>query len=374
MKKSILNTAITLAMSTALLSGAALNTLALADTLPADSPASDLSVAASINTDQTGSVETGSAEVSTTDTVVESTIIAESITENPATETSLSKAEDNKEVSDKNQMYSGMGVGAIAGTVVAGPVGFVVGGLIGALIGSEQSIAEEDTDELQQTTLAVADDSPGETVAYTASSDDLFSTDTSGEQNTTHDGIQVAQLGAIEPVLDEDVYTRQDELVDILTADLSLDVYFRSGSTDIESFYPARLAAIADLLNTMDSLEIHLDGYTDRRGDKSQNIALANERIETVRQQLIDAGVDESRIISRAFGEMKMVSAPGDLDGYTFDRKVVIRFERKTVDSIHSMKTALSEMDADDVSADVSANDASEISISPVVADAGSRF
>jgi outer membrane protein OmpA-like peptidoglycan-associated protein len=181
------------------------------------------------------------------------------------------------------------------------------------------------------------------------------------EQNS----IQVARLGAIEPVIDDRVSNQQDALLDILTADLSLDVYFRSGSTTIESFYPARLAAIADLINTMDDLEIHLEGYTDRRGDKSQNIALANERIENVRKQLVDAGVDDNRIISKAFGEMKMVSAPGDLDGYTFDRKVVIRFQRMTVDSIHNMNNALSEMDADDAAAK---------SISPVVADAGNRF
>ena len=208
---------------------------------------------------------------------------------------------------------------------------------------------------------------PEQTVT-TANNDDNSVTPSSKSASAPHsqqNSIQVAQLGAIEPVIDDTVSSQHDELLDILTADLSLDVYFRSGSTAIESFYPARLVAIADLINTMDDLDIHLDGYTDRRGDKSQNIALANERIENVRQQLIDAGVDENRIISKAFGEMKMVSAPGDLDGYTFDRKVVIRFQRMTVDSIHNMNNALSEMDAEDDSLNI---------ISPVVADVGNRF
>ena len=100
-------------------------------------------------------------------------------------------------------------------------------------------------------------------------------------------------------------------------------------------------------MNTMNQLEIHLDGYADRRGDKTKNIELASQRIEEVRAQLINAGVDENRIVSKAFGETKMVSSPGDLEAYTFDRKVVIRFQRITADSIAAMTTALSEFNTE---------------------------
>ena len=128
-------------------------------------------------------------------------------------------------------------------------------------------------------------------------------------------------------------------------------------------------------MNTMDKLELHLDGYSDRRGDKTKNIALANDRIKKVREQLIDAGVDENRIISKAFGEMKMVSKAGDLEAYTFDRKVVIRFERSGSDSIHAMTTALSasktEMEMEN--ADAVSSTGNETT-NPVVADATTRF
>jgi outer membrane protein OmpA-like peptidoglycan-associated protein len=164
--------------------------------------------------------------------------------------------------------------------------------------------------------------------------------------------------------------------MNILVSDLSLDVYFRSGSTDIEKFYPARLAAIADLVNTMDKLELHLDGYTDRRGNKEQNIALANERIEKVREQLISAGVDENRIVSKAFGEAKMKSSAGNLEAYTFDRRVVIRFERASKSMSNSMATAFSATE-EQASSSVTETAVSEQpieSISPVVADATTRF
>jgi len=126
-------------------------------------------------------------------------------------------------------------------------------------------------------------------------------------------------------------------------------------------------------MNAMDKLELHLDGYSDRRGNKTKNIALANDRIEKVREQLINAGVDETRIISKAFGEMKMVSNAGDLEAYTFDRKVVIRFERSSANSIHAMTTALSASKTEVESADTAASTGNEATTS-VVADATARF
>jgi len=171
--------------------------------------------------------------------------------------------------------------------------------------------------------------------------------DTAFSHSST-DEIHVALLGSLTPVAEKQSPSVQDELVNILTTDLSLDVYFRSGSTAIETFYPERLAAIAELMKAMDKIQLHLDGYTDRRGNKSQNIALANQRIDKVRQQLVLAGVEEHRIISKAFGEMKMVSSAGDLEGYTFDRKVVIRFERSKPDSLYAMKTNLSSIENED--------------------------
>lgn len=238
----------------------------------------------------------------------------------------------SNDTATETYLYTGMGAGAASGALVAGPAGMLVGGLIGAIAGASQQVSPTDeaittapaTTTLSAATLSEPDDQPAHLP-----------------------GIRLAQLGEIKTVVEQPIESQQETLLDILTADLSLDIYFRSGSTDIEAFYPARLAAIAELMNTMNDLEIHLDGYTDRRGDKTKNIALANKRIEKVREQLIDAGVNENRIVGKAFGEMKMVSKPGDLEAYTFDRKVVIRFQRMTADSISSMTTALSELKAE---------------------------
>jgi len=302
-----------------------------------------------------------------------------------ATDTSVS-ADNGEETSLKTYLYPGMGVGAATGTVVAGPIGFVIGGLIGAFVGAGQEVGDTTSpltesdviaeNSLQQNNLADKIDQP----------------------ETVLPGIQLAQIGEIDAVITDPNDIQQDvpkdELIDSLTTDLGLDVYFRSGSSDIENFYPARLSAIASLLNSLDrlgseKLTLHLDGYCDRRGDQAKNIALASERIDKVRQQLIAAGVAEERISGKAFGELKMVSTAGDLEGYTFDRKVVIRFERATTNPVHEMAAAFSALPSGAPAIEVTAIDdsaietpvienpavtANDASISPVVAEAGSRF
>lgn len=322
MKKSLLNIAVTMALTSAIYSGSALSTQAYANEQIAD----DMNI-----TDNNSS-------------------------NNNTTE---------------NYMYPGMGVGAATGTLVAGPVGFVVGGLIGAIVGANQDASSDN--ETTNSDLAentAIHDSP------VSVSDDLPLAETT-EQSTQQQGIQVAQLGTINTVVEDSIESQHDTLTDILTTDLSLDIYFRSGSTNIEAFYPARLAAIADLMNSMDKLELHLDGYSDRRGNKTKNIALANQRIAKVREQLINAGVEETRIISKAFGEMKMVSNAGDLEAYTFDRKVVIRFERSSANSIHAMTTALSAPEtASETETQIkeTASSTADENTDPVVADAATRF
>lgn len=262
-------------------------------------------------------------------------------------DSSITTDNNSNDETTETYLYSGMGIGAATGTAIAGPVGFAVGGLIGALFGSNQEVAIGSDESKQQIIVTEYDNNEANEVHTEVDAIDLSS-------------VEVAQFGTIN-VIDVPTVTQHEDILDILTKDLSLDIYFRSGSTDIEAFYPARLIAIAKLMTSIDQLELHLDGYTDRRGDKSQNIALANQRLSNVRQQLIDSGVNENRIISKAFGEKKMVSQAGDLEGYTFDRKVVIRFERRSTNSIHAMTEALSET-------------ADKDEVEPAVAEVATRF
>ena len=271
---------------------------------------------------------------------------------------------NSNDSTSETYLYPGMGVGAATGTLIAGPVGLVVGGVIGALIGSNQEVTTDTDGDVQG--IGLASTTPAEDAKTNAFA--LTPASIEADDHGTENSIQLAQLGPVSPVISDNENTPREQLMNILVTDLSLDIYFRSGSTDIEKFYPARLSAIADLVNTMGDLELHLDGYTDRRGNREQNMRLANERIQKVREQLVSAGVDENRIVSKAFGEAKMKSSAGNLEAYTFDRRVVIRFERarKTIsESMAEVFTTTEEQPATSLT---------DESITPVVADVAARF
>jgi sortase system peptidoglycan-associated protein len=354
MKKSFLNHAIIKTLSSAVLSTAIISPGVMAGAYESNNP--DAIIQSELNTSSSDTPlnDTPSIETPLTDTIQINSVPIASVepapvdnpNENPDIVSATSDISADQEETSRSftsEMGVGIGVGAATGGLVAGPVGLIVGGIVGAFIGSNHEIAEQDESSVTTTEASEEDSLHAESIV----SDDSSAVITAPEQDSS---LQLAQLGQVAAVIESPVIKSEETLVDVLTSDLSFDVYFRSGSTEIEDFYPARLIAVSQLLDEIDELEVHLDGYADRRGDKDKNIALSNERINSVRQALIDSGVDENRIISKAYGEMKMVSAAGDLEAYTFDRKVVIRFERASSDSLMNMHKVLSDVQIDDTS------------------------
>jgi len=268
----------------------------------------------------------------------------------------------------ETSLLPAMGSGAAAGAIVAGPLGLLIGGLVGAFIGDNDTATQTEHTLNKVATAKNHDAVPTKLIKnqperQPVEKKALVENKPAQQPKAAFNSpsvntLQLAQIG-IPHSIDNTPADAMEKLIDVFTTDLNLDVYFRSGSTDIENFYPARLAAVAKLMDNINQLAIHLDGYTDRRGDKTQNMTLAQQRIEKVREQLVNAGVDEQRIINNALGEVKMVSQPGDLEAYTFDRKVVIRFERASALNPAVANTM--------IKPEINSAD-------PVVANAGSRF
>ena len=226
-------------------------------------------------------------------------------------------ADDQLASDDRNKQYIGTGIGATAGALVAGPVGLIVGGLIGNLAARHDAMNAVETEQILSTEEALSHASAQPVPSLTS-------------EDETTETIVVAQVGEIESVINDDIVDHTAELKDILVEDMSLDVFFLSGSTTVETFYQSRLQAVSKLMHQLSDIDIHLEGYSDRRGDKDTNLVLSNQRLDSVRKELVQAGIDASRIHVSAFGELQFVSTPGDLEAYTFDRRVVIRFQHSS--------------------------------------------
>lgn len=223
-------------------------------------------------------------------------------------------ADDAGTRSDRHKQYIGTGIGATAGAMIAGPVGFIAGGVIGNLAGRHDAM-EENTQQPPADSIPLAEASTYHTAAMTPES---------SKTGTITAGHYYDDDSSIDDVKD----TVEPNLLDVVLPTAQLEIFFLSGSTEVEPFYKPRIEAISKLLHAVPDIDVILEGYSDRRGDKAGNLQLSSARLESVLKQLTEAGIDTNRIDIRALGEKNFISSPGDLEAYTFDRRVVIRLDQ----------------------------------------------
>jgi outer membrane protein OmpA-like peptidoglycan-associated protein len=105
-------------------------------------------------------------------------------------------------------------------------------------------------------------------------------------------------------------------------------VAFRTGDATISEEDAARLRKVGALAGALGQVKVYVAGYADPRGPEHLNAQLSEERANAVAHVLMAAGVDPSRLEVEAHGESTSTSAEGDVDGYAFDRRVVVRIEQ----------------------------------------------
>ena len=114
------------------------------------------------------------------------------------------------------------------------------------------------------------------------------------------------------------------ELQRLAAESLEFQVLFHTGTAELSDTGAARIARLAEFLTEQDSLEVHLSGFADPRGDLAYNDELSQARVDNVAALLIEAGIDPERITAEAFGASHSVAATGDLDAYALERRVSI--------------------------------------------------
>ena len=81
------------------------------------------------------------------------------------------------------------------------------------------------------------------------------------------------------------------------------DVYFEVGRKGLTDEGKAQLAAQADMLKQHEDYGVLIQGYTDQQGSASYNMQLGMKRAETVKVELVNAGIAEHRIKTMSLGE-----------------------------------------------------------------------
>ncbi len=222
--------------------------------------------------------------------------------------TSLAMAVGTAMADDRADRWGmeGVGAGAAAGALIAGPPGWVLGSAIGGFIGDRMGRARTASDLETELTIATSD------------LDLLRSSLSSARQELD---VMRADLEDRDQRITELQRSRQ------ITMGLESDVLFRTGSSALESFADPRLDGLARVMLEHPDLTIRLDGYADPRGAEEFNMDLSRDRTASVRDALISRGVPPERIETRAHGDIEAVSPDGDLDAYALERRVRVRLE-----------------------------------------------
>jgi chemotaxis protein MotB len=123
---------------------------------------------------------------------------------------------------------------------------------------------------------------------------------------------------------------RQGTAVEIHEFGVSLsfigDVFFQPGKVELAQEGVAEIQKYAEVLKGT-SKQIYVEGHTDSYPSKGRfnNMEIAALRAATVRNILVDAGVEQDRVLTSANGALKTVSRGKKAEDRAKNRRVVIK-------------------------------------------------
>jgi outer membrane protein OmpA-like peptidoglycan-associated protein len=131
------------------------------------------------------------------------------------------------------------------------------------------------------------------------------------------------------PRLDEANKQHADQLAAIANG-FVLNVQFRTESAELAPHFKQQLTHVMNLLDAFPELIINVNGYADQRGTDQFNHALSQQRVNAVDRYLQAAGVAANRIRKVSHGERQAQYSTDDMEGMSFDRRVVLYFCRRS--------------------------------------------
>lgn len=195
------------------------------------------------------------------------------------------------EDSDSSSEIIGFSTGAIIGGIIAGPIGIVAAGTIGVIIG--QSYDRQEQVELAEMHLEK------NKVAMQSMTDEKQRL-----ANRLSETEQAQKLLNDKLALTEKTLTQAEQLEKI-----KLNLRFEVDSSQVESFYKPQIKHLAMMMQENPELSVSLSGFSDPSGNEESNLKLSQARTSSVKTMLVDLGVNEANIFTKAFGESTAMQA-----------------------------------------------------------------
>jgi outer membrane protein OmpA-like peptidoglycan-associated protein len=103
------------------------------------------------------------------------------------------------------------------------------------------------------------------------------------------------------------------------------NIFFATGSSKLLAKSFKSLKEVAQILKDNPSYKVDVDGHTDNTGSDDLNQKLSESRANSVKQYLVDNGIDESRIVATGYGETKPIADNKTAAGRSKNRRVEMK-------------------------------------------------
>ena len=100
------------------------------------------------------------------------------------------------------------------------------------------------------------------------------------------------------------------------------DVNFEFDKANLTGLGKGRVRQIAQLLASVPSLEVVVEGHADNRGTDGYNSSLGNRRAKTVISELIELGIDPARLSPISLGETRPIFSENEEWAHAVNRRV----------------------------------------------------
>jgi OOP family OmpA-OmpF porin len=102
-------------------------------------------------------------------------------------------------------------------------------------------------------------------------------------------------------------------------------ILFDYNKADIKPEYQDRVDNAVRILNLNPTMKVEIDGHTDGIGSDAYNQPLSEKRAEAVKDALVAAGIEKSRITARGFGKQQPIATNETPEGRAKNRRIKVK-------------------------------------------------
>jgi outer membrane protein OmpA-like peptidoglycan-associated protein len=104
---------------------------------------------------------------------------------------------------------------------------------------------------------------------------------------------------------------------------------FETDSAVLKASSREQLKNVADILRAYPNVTVKIGGYTDNVGDDAHNMKLSADRATNTMNEIVNLGVDRSRLEAEGYGENHPIADNTSAEGRQRNRRVDIRVTKK---------------------------------------------